>query len=116
MLKESELIKNLIVHGYLQMFSKYILVSLNTLTGSISEAVAYMIASMELHPGDLYDTTMTHSTEKMELGTESAHSTQSTTVRTLQGLYNGIIILVKLSIKKTLLILLLNMCLGRISN
>lgn len=53
--------------------------------GSISEAVAYMIASLELHPGDLYDTSMTHSTEKMELGTESAHSTQSTTIRTLQG-------------------------------
>lgn len=67
-------------------------VSRNTLTGSISEAVAYMIASMELHPGDLYDTSMTHSTEKMELGTESAHQTQSTTIRTLQGLYNGITI------------------------
>lgn len=67
-------------------------VSMNTLTGSISEAVAYMIASLELHPGDLYDTSMTHSTEKMELGTESAHSTQSTTIRNLQGLYNGITI------------------------
>lgn len=91
-------------------------VSVNALTGSISEAVAYMIASMELHPGDLYDTTMTNSTEKMELGTDSAHSTQSTTIRTIQGLNNGIIILVKLSLKKTLLNLLLNMCLGRISN
>nr|XP_022332543.1 rab3 GTPase-activating protein non-catalytic subunit-like isoform X2 [Crassostrea virginica] len=53
--------------------------------GSISEAVAYLIASMELCPGDLYNTTMTDSTEKMEIGTEPVQSTRGTTIRKLQG-------------------------------
>ncbi|XP_061163319.1 rab3 GTPase-activating protein non-catalytic subunit-like isoform X1 [Saccostrea echinata] len=53
--------------------------------GSISEAVAYLIASMELHPGDLYDTSIMDSTERMEIGTDSENSTQSTAVKKLQG-------------------------------
>lgn len=51
--------------------------------------MAYLIASMELCPGDLYDTTMTDSTEKMEIGTEPVQSTRGTTIRKLQGVYSN---------------------------
>jgi hypothetical protein len=60
-------------------------VNVYSLTGSISEAVAYLIADMDLHPGDLYATSMMDSTEKMEIGTDPEHSTQSSGVRKLQG-------------------------------
>ena len=52
--------------------------------------MAYLIASMELCPGDLYDTTMTDSTEKMEIGTEPVQSTRGTNIRKLQGAYTNL--------------------------
>ncbi|XP_055995292.1 rab3 GTPase-activating protein non-catalytic subunit-like isoform X2 [Ostrea edulis] len=78
-------LKNLLSHGRVDHIAE---VSVSKILeggrGSISEAVAYLIADMELHPGDLYATSMMDSTEKMEIGTDPEHTTQSAAVRKLQ--------------------------------